>query len=108
MKPLILLLTSLSLIIVGCKEKKKYHDAVQKEISYVDTSLAIADIISFQNGLNEEFKNPETSPLPDRYRKDFETLDFFPADTSYVVEARFVRTPDAVPFLMPTSFYNRS
>jgi uncharacterized protein (DUF1684 family) len=41
--------------------------------------------------------------LPDRYRKDFEELDFFVPDTNYVVQAKLVHTPDAVPFEMPTT-----
>jgi len=62
-----------------------------------------ADILEFQKELNEEFKNPETSPLPDRLRKDFESLDFFAPDTTYVVEATLVRTPEAIPFMMHTT-----
>lgn len=97
-----LLIITLLLFVTGCKEKKKYHDTIKKEV-FSDKSGALKSIIKFQEDLNEEFKNPETSPLPDRYRKDFEALDFFAADTSYVIDARFVRTPDAVPFLMPTT-----
>ena len=107
MKPAVLLMIALLIFGTGCKEKKKYHDtAAQKTIT--DKSGALKDIVAFQLALNEEFKNPETSPLPDRFRKDFESLDFFPADTSYVVVARFVRTPDAIPFLMPTTTDRKS
>lgn len=60
-------------------------------------------ILDYQEERNEEFRNPETSPLPDRYRKDFEGLDFFPADTNYIVTATFERTPDAEPFQMPST-----
>ena len=102
MKSSTLLIIALLFIGTACKEKKKYHDSIKKEV-VSDKSEALKNIIKFQEDLNEEFKNPETSPLPDRFRKDFESLDFFSADTSYVVEARFVRTPDAVPFLMPTT-----
>ena len=41
--------------------------------------------------------------MPDRFRIDFETLDFFPPDTNYVVTAKLIRTPEAIPFLMPTT-----
>jgi len=58
--------------------------------------------------MNQEFKDPETSPLPDRYRKNFEGLDFFAPDTNYVVQAKLVRTPEAVPFLMPTTTERKS
>ena len=30
-------------------------------------------------------------------------MDFFPPDTTYIVKATLVRTPDALPFLMPTT-----
>ncbi len=86
----------------GCKEKKKYHDAVKDKVVAAPTD-ALADILEFQKELNEEYKDPETSPLPDRYRKDFEGLDFFDPDTTYVVEARLVRTPESLPFAMPTT-----
>ena len=88
------------LLILSCGRGKKYHDETTVE---QPQSPLVADILDFQQELNESFKDPETSPLPDRYRKEFETLDFFEPDTSYVVKAKFVRTPDAVPFLNPTT-----
>jgi uncharacterized protein (DUF1684 family) len=90
----------LVLIMLSCGRGKKYHDETAAE---QPESELIADILVYQNEQNESFKDPETSPLPDRFRKDFESLDFFEPDTSYVVKARFVRTPDAVPFLNPTT-----
>lgn len=107
MKLLVLLMFGLVLFGTSCKQKKKYHDTAQKEL-VADKSGVLQDIVEFQSALNAEFKNPETSPLPDRFRKDFESLDFFPADTSYVVEAKFIRTPDAIPFLMPTTTDRKS
>jgi len=87
---------------ISCKSDKKYHDAEAQKIAKSPTNL-LAGIASFQNKLNEEFKNPETSPLPDRYRKNFETLAFFVADTNLIVQARLARTPNALPFDMPTT-----
>ncbi|PIF00297.1 MAG: hypothetical protein CR994_07510 [Maribacter sp.] len=98
----ILLLALLPLVFLGCKKVKKYHDESKVEIENVPDS-ALKGILKFQAGLNEEFKNPETSPLPDRYRKDFVGLDFFEPDTNYIVKAKFVLTPDALPFLMSTT-----
>lgn len=91
----------------GCKQDKKYHDVVEKKIATI-ASDATLDVIKFQRELNEEFKNPELSPLPDKFRKDFETLDFFKPDTSYVVKAKLMRTPEALPFLMPTTTNRKS
>lgn len=89
-------------LLTACKQKKKYHDIVEKEIEAIQTEATVG-ILKFQQDLNEEFKNPETSPLPDKFRKDFESLDFFAPDTSYVVVAKLVRTPEALPFMMPTT-----
>ncbi|MEE1977763.1 DUF1684 domain-containing protein [Maribacter cobaltidurans] len=97
----------LILLSMGCKGEKKYHDTKPDLVAKAPTDK-LADILAFQQELNEEFKNPEESPLPDRFRKDFESLDFFPPDTSWVVEAEFIRTPEAVPFLMPTTTDRKS
>jgi uncharacterized protein len=90
------------IVLCSCKGEKKYHDTA-KTVVVVKEATKMASILKFQQELNAEFKNPDSSPLPDRYRKDFEALDFFPADTSYVVVARLERTPEALPFLMPTN-----
>lgn len=95
------------LFAIGCKEEKKYHDKVKDETGMPQMEL-VGDILKFQSELNEEYRNPETSPLPDRYRMDFEGLDFFPPDTAYSVTARFQRTPEALPFLMPTTTERKS
>lgn len=102
MKSSVIVLFTILLFGTACKQKKKYHDTKQ-EITVDGKSDALVDIAKFQSTLNEEFKDPETSPLPDRFRKDFESLDFFAPDTTFRIEARFIRTPDAVPFLMPTT-----
>ncbi len=92
----------LILVIMGCKDKKKYHDAYKSE-TIISQSNVLNDILQFQKEMNRKFKDPETSPLPDRYRKSFEGLDFFEPDTSYRVKAKLVRTPEALPFMMPTT-----
>ena len=98
MKQLILVLFLLSL---GCKEKR-YHDQ-ERNNTEEHVSGALEDIMQFQKKMNMEFKDPEISPLPDRYRKDFTTLDFFEPDTTYRIMAKFTRTPEALPFMMPTT-----
>jgi len=94
-------LAGIALVFVGCREGKKYHDLKAPQV--VEGGGALADIRSFQNSLNSSFRDPETSPLPDRYRKNFEGLDFFEPDTTYRVWARLDRTPEALPFDMPTN-----
>ncbi|MDC6405066.1 MULTISPECIES: DUF1684 domain-containing protein [Maribacter] len=94
-------------VVVGCKEAKKYHDEKPNLVAKAPTDK-IADILAHQLKLNEEFRDPEESPLPDRFRKDFNGLDFFAPDTNYVIEADFIRITDAVPFLMPTTTDRKS
>lgn len=88
-------------LMIACKSDKKYHSSVVNATQM--ESEAIREILKFQQDMNAAFKNPETSPLPDRYRKDFEGLDFFAPDTGYIVKASLERTPDAVPFVMHTT-----
>ncbi|NDV16178.1 DUF1684 domain-containing protein [Muricauda sp. TY007] len=88
------------IFLTACGQGKKYHD--EEKTVAVESDL-IAGILEYQKEQNESFKDPDSSPLPDKYRKDFEGLDFFKPDTSYIVKARFERTPNAEPFLMPTT-----
>jgi hypothetical protein len=101
------ILWGLSLLIFACGNEKKYHDSNERETP-ITASEKLASVFQFQEELNTEFKDPEVSPLPDRYRKDFEGLDFFKPDTNYIIKAKFTRTPDAIPFLMPTTTDRKS
>ena len=92
----------LIIVFSGCKEKKRYHDE-KKNSAATEQTDALNDIISFQHELNAQFRDADASPLPDRYRKDFEGLEFYDPDTNYRVMAFLERTPDAIPFLMPTT-----
>ena len=103
----ILLPLLLASFIFSCKQEKKYHDTTKLVAETIDSDK-VADIIRFQQELNAEFKDPETSPLPDRFRMDFESLDFFSPDTNYIIKAEFTRTPDALPFSMPTNTERKS
>lgn len=60
-------------------------------------------IRTWQSELNAAFSDEEESPLTKKERKKFEGLDFFPIDSSYSIEAKFVRTPNQLPFTMPTT-----
>ena len=91
----------------GCREGKKYHDDIEKN-AQITSRGALAEALEFQEAMNDSFRDPESSPLPDRYRKDFKGLDFFVPDSSYRVMARLVRTPEAEPFLMPTTTARKS
>lgn len=92
----------LLVVFISCKQGKKYHDVLEQRTPILQSDK-IAGVLEFQKNLNAEFKNPEQSPLPDRFRSNFETLEFFPPDTNYIVTADLVRTANALPFLMPTT-----
>ncbi|NER15441.1 DUF1684 domain-containing protein [Leptobacterium flavescens] len=98
------------LMLFSCNNGKKYHDNQQVELfeEVEEQEDALSDIRKFQRKLNKEFKDPETSPLTDKDRIGFNGLDFFPIDTTYRVKATLVRTPDELPFLMPTTTSRKS
>lgn len=87
--------------VTSCRDAKRYHDNREENRQWESTALK--DIDSFQKNLNAQFRDPEASPLPDRYRKNFMGLDFFEPDTNLRVWARLEYTPEALPFMMPTN-----
>lgn len=58
---------------------------------------------SYQQQLDKEYRDAKESPLTAEGRTAFTGLDFYPVSADYCVEARFIRTPDEKPFLMPTT-----
>ena len=65
-------------------------------------------VAEWQTEMNEEFADPEESPLTVADLREFESLEFFPVSEAYRFEARFVRTPNQVPFQMPTTTPRRA
>ena len=63
----------------------------------------IKEIKKSQKELNKEFLDPETSILDSLDQITFKGLEFYPINTKFYVEAKFVRTPNEKPFLMKTS-----
>ena len=59
--------------------------------------------LEFQKKLNWDFKKADKTPLTAKDRERFQSLEFFPIDTTLVVTADFVRTPYESPFEMPTT-----
>ena len=57
----------------------------------------------FQKTINAEYKDASTSPLKDKDRKEFESLEFFKFDSTFVVEARLKRVENAEWFNMKTT-----
>ncbi|MDN4166676.1 DUF1684 domain-containing protein [Cytophagales bacterium LB-30] len=62
-----------------------------------------AEVKAWQQKLNAEFADKEKSPLTKKDLRKFKGLAFFPIDSTWRIEARFVRTPNEKPFEMPTT-----
>lgn len=71
--------------------------------SFAQETYSLEDSKQAQEKINEAYLNPETSILLEADFEEFKGLEFFPIDEKYIVEARFVRTPDQEPFEMPTT-----
>ena len=89
MKRFILLFFSMIVFDVGFAQK--------------DSTTLVKEIKQFQDDLNKEYKNAETSPLSKEKRENFTHLNFFPIDPDYVVTAKFIRTSNERIFAMPTT-----
>lgn len=59
--------------------------------------------LEYQQKLNKEFADSISSPLTEEDLKVFKTLDFYPIDNKYIVEAKFVRTKREKVFEMKTT-----
>jgi hypothetical protein len=57
----------------------------------------------FQQNLNKEFSSKEASPLTEEDLANFESLEFFPLDSSYIVTAQLTLHKDSKPFKMRTT-----
>jgi len=68
-----------------------------------DKGVIILEIFEYQQSSNENFRNEETTILEPEDFEEFESLEFYPIDLKFYVEANFIRTPDEKPFLMKTS-----
>lgn len=72
-------------------------------LGFTQSEATVLESLKAQIKLNSEFANPETTILTPEDFRTFKELDFYPIDEKYIVNARFVRTPDEKPFLMPTT-----
>ena len=57
----------------------------------------------FQDNLNLEYADKAKSPLMEKDLKTFKSLDFFPINAKYIIEAKFIRTKKEKVFKMKTS-----
>ena len=72
-------------------------------IGFSQNTASVSESEAAQIELNREFSNPETTILEPEDFKDFKGLEFYPINEKFIVNAKFVRTPNEKPFLMPTT-----
>ena len=73
------------------------------QLSILNAQSYEDSILGFQKHLNEEYKNPDKSPLEKRELKRFKGHDFFPINEKFKIEATFNKILDPTPFLMKTT-----
>lgn len=61
----------------------------------------------FQKKINSEYADAKTSPLTETDLKIFKTLDFYPLNSKYFVNAKFVKAKNEKAFEMKTSTNRR-
>lgn len=76
---------------------------MQTHLGFGQEKFDISAVTKFQNELNQEYADAKTSPLMTEDLAKFKTLDFYPANETFFVVAKFVRTKKEKPFEMKTS-----
>lgn len=72
-------------------------------LSCAQDKRAIKGETDFQRKINSDYKDASKSPLKDRDRKNFEGLDFFKLDSTFIVKATLKKTPNSKWFNMKTT-----
>jgi len=75
---------------------------VGSSLAQVDTAAANS-VKRFQDHLNAEYRDPQSTPLEPGDLKKFKGLPFFPVDLAYRVKAKLIVTDQEPYFLMMTS-----
>lgn len=90
--------------------KKVYFTILASMLLSYTTCLKAQDVgqnaAEFQKELNEQYSDPEESPLKGKAKR-FKGHDFFEIDSALCVEARFVKSLNALPFRMKTTTNRR-
>ena len=72
----------------SCRDEKRYQDV---------------NLTEYQRQVNNYFKDASVSPLKPKDLKNFQGLDFFEFDSTYVVKAKIEETKESLPFKMKTT-----
>lgn len=89
-----------------CKKNMKKYFSLLLMMSFI--TLQAQDKTTetskeFQDNLNLEYADKAKSPLMEKDLKTFRSLDFFPINDKYIIEAKFIRTKKEKVFKMKTS-----
>ena len=76
---------------------------VQLNLGFGQEKFDVSAVAKFQKELNAEYADAKTSPLIAEDLAVFKTLDFYPANETFFVVAKLVRTQKEKPFEMETS-----
>ncbi len=76
----------------------------QKKIIFDDYNASIRE---YQHKMNMDFKDKDESPLTEKDRKKFKSLDFFPIDSTFKVTAEIKYFDNPKTFAMPTTTERR-
>ena len=76
---------------------------MQLNFGFGQEKFDVSAVAKFQKELNAEYADAKTSPLIAEDLAVFKTLDFYPANETFFVVAKLVRTQKEKPFEMETS-----
>ena len=76
---------------------------LQLNFGFGQDKFDVSAVAKFQKELNMEYADAKKSPLTAEDLAVFKTLDFYPANETFFVVAKFIRTQKEKPFEMKTS-----
>ncbi|SHH56315.1 DUF1684 domain-containing protein [Flavobacterium defluvii] len=70
---------------------------------FCQSKFSLSEAEKFQKQINSEYADAKTSPLMEEDLKNFKSLDFYPIDAKYFVNARFEKAKNEKVFEMKTT-----
>jgi hypothetical protein len=70
---------------------------------FAQIDSAVHDIELHRKKQEEKFRDPKTSPLEKKLRKNFKGLNYYPVNLEYRLKATFIKTENPVLFKMKTT-----
>lgn len=70
---------------------------------FAQTKFSKVEVEKFQTTINTEYANEKTSPLMEKDLKAFKSLEFYPIDTTFFVNAKFEKAINEKVFEMKTT-----